>query len=109
MAVFSEEELIMISVALDEDNEENKEYKIKKRVKRSMWIHPSLMDRKTEGEYFTLYPHLVDDGDKFLKFFRMSARTFEMILSKIEKRILKQNTRFREAISPREKLVICLR
>jgi len=27
------------------------------------------MDRKIEGEYFTLYPHLIDDEDKFVKYF----------------------------------------
>lgn len=110
MALFSDEELIMIAVALDDEDRENEKCKTKEKMRnRSMWVHPSLIDRKTEGEYYTLYSHLVNDEDKFVQYFRMNTGTFEMILSRIEKKILKKNTRFREAISSREKLVVCLR
>ncbi|XP_053967742.1 uncharacterized protein LOC128869234 [Anastrepha ludens] len=74
-----------------------------------MWIHPSLINRKIEGEYHTLYRHLIDDEEKFLQYCRKDSGTFEMILRKIEHKILKNNTTFREAISPREKLLVCLR
>lgn len=39
----------------------------------------------------------------------MNTGTFEMILSRIQKDIQKEDTTFREAITPREKLVVCLR
>lgn len=63
-----------------------------------------LQDRKTEGEYNTLYPHLVDDESKFHSYFRMNKATFEKILSKIEVDLKKKkkNTPFREALTPRE-------
>lgn len=38
-----------------------------------MWVYSSLMQKKKkkklEGEYYTLYPHLIDDEDKFKKIF----------------------------------------
>nr|XP_034192161.1 uncharacterized protein LOC117609660 [Osmia lignaria]XP_034192162.1 uncharacterized protein LOC117609660 [Osmia lignaria] len=74
-----------------------------------MWVHPSLLTRKSEGKYYTLYRHLMKDEEKFIKYFRMDFRTFEMVLTKIEKKILKKNTTFREAISPRQKLMVCLK
>nr|XP_034194792.1 uncharacterized protein LOC117611013 [Osmia lignaria] len=74
-----------------------------------MWVHPSLKTRQTEGEYYTLYRHLMKDEEKFIKYFRMDSRTFEMVLAKISKKISKKNTTFRKAISPRQKLMVCLR
>jgi len=77
-------------MALDDEDKENEEKERKIRKRRSIWVYPSLINRKTEGEYFILYPHLVDDEDKFITYFRMSTETFEMIFSKIEKRIVKK-------------------
>lgn len=39
----------------------------------------------------------------------MDPGTFEMAVRKIEQTILKLNTTFREAISPRQKLMVYLR
>lgn len=39
----------------------------------------------------------------------MNTGTFEMILFRIQKDIQKEDTTFREVITPREKLVVCLR
>ena len=36
-----------------------------------------LQDRKSEGEFHTLYPHLIDDESKFYNYFRMNIGTFE--------------------------------
>lgn len=41
----------------------------------------------------------------FHKYFRMSQNRFYVLLTKIKK----QNTAFREAISPEEKLTVCLK
>jgi len=46
---------------------------------------------------------------KFYQYFRMSKHQFNYLLQKIEKDLKKKNTTFREAISPVEKLAICLR
>lgn len=66
-----------------------------------------LQYRKSEGEFHTLYPRLIDDESKFHSCFRMNTGTFEKILSKIQGDLKKENTPFREAMTPREKLAVC--
>lgn len=105
---FSIEELAIIALLLDEEDNIIKTRR-KHKAMRRMWVHPSLLQRKKEGEYYTLYPHLINDEEKFLQYCRMDWTTFEMILKKITVKIEKKNSKFREAISPREKLIVCLR
>jgi hypothetical protein len=93
--MFSEEKLICIAV-LDEEE---------RKSRKSKWVH-SLLQRKEEGEYFTLYKELVEDSVRFHQYFRMSESTY-LNLSLIDED-MKKNT-FHEAISPREKLAVCLR
>ena len=95
---FSALELAGIAIALDEEEGERK--------RRRFWVHPMLV--KSEGEYNTLYPHLIDDEEKFFNYFRMPKGTFEYILSKIGSDIMKEDTYFRESISSRERLAVCL-
>lgn len=47
--------------------------------------------------------------DKFYQYFRMPQYKFYDLLKLIEPILQKQNTIFREAISPTEKLAVCLR
>jgi hypothetical protein len=54
--MFSEEELICIAVLLDKE--------VRKSRKRKR-VHESLLQRKEEGEYFTLYKELVEDSVRF--------------------------------------------
>ena len=86
MCDFSTSDLIVIAVALDdEEKERNKQ-------KRQMWVHPILESRKSEREFHTLYPRLIDDESKFFNYFRMSIGTFEEILSKIHHKLKRENT-----------------
>lgn len=62
LALFSNEELIATAVALNDENRKNKEECERKMENRT---HPNLINRKLEREYYTLYPHLVDNNDKF--------------------------------------------
>ncbi|KAK4883228.1 hypothetical protein RN001_006547 [Aquatica leii] len=60
---FSIEELVIVSFILDEeDNIINARRKHQTRIR--MWVHPSLLQRKTEGEYYTLYIYKI----KLIKF-----------------------------------------
>ena len=68
-----------------------------------------LARQKSEGEFHTLFPRLIDDESKFHGYFRMNIGTFEKILSKIENDLKKEHTSFREAITPKVKLAVCLR
>jgi len=78
--------------------------------KKRLWVHKCFRNRKSEGEYWTVYKVLTDDEMKFYQYFRISKHKFNYLLQKIEKD-LKKNTTFREAISHVEKLRVatCLR
>ena len=69
-------------------------------VKR-MWVHPINNLRFEKGEYFVLYPDLRKYEDKFFK-------KFDYLLKMIQRRILRRNTNYREAISTEEQLIITL-
>ena len=55
MCHFSVRELAAIAIALDEEEGERKK----------LLVHPMLRDRKSEGEFYTLYLHLMDDESNF--------------------------------------------
>ena len=59
--------------------------------KKRMWVHKCSRNRKSEGEYWTLYKELAVDEMKFHQYFRMSKLQFNYLLLKIEKD-LKNNT-----------------
>lgn len=95
-------DLCCIALLLDEEEENKKR-------KRRFGTHKIFKKRKISGEYWTLFRQLMDDEEKFLQYFRMPICDFNVLLGKIENSIKKQNTTFKEAIGPREKLAVCLR
>ncbi|XP_049763612.1 uncharacterized protein LOC126092180 [Schistocerca cancellata] len=101
MPKFSLKQLAMIAIALDEEEEE-------RRPKR-VWVRNMLKGRECEGEFHTLYKELEEEESSFFKYFRMPKQQFFYLLSKIQTRITKKNSRFRCPISPRQKLMVCLR
>lgn len=103
MEVFSVDECAIIALILDQEEEE-----LQLRKKRK-WVHKAWEKRGTEGEFATLYKELLDDGTKFFEYFRMSQNSFNLLLKKLEVHIAKQNTRWRKAITPKERLAVCLR
>jgi hypothetical protein len=48
-----------------------------------VWVHKSFRNRKSEGEYWTLYKELADDETKFYQYFGMSKHQFNYLLQKI--------------------------
>lgn len=95
--MWSEENLII----LDEEAHS-------KKTKRRFWVHDMLKKRNIEGEYITLYKEL-DDDTKFFQYLRMSKYKFYELLSNIEPVIKKKNTKFRESISAKHTLCVCLK
>lgn len=77
--------------------------------KKRKWIHDINLDRHTYGEFHTLMPQLLKDSKRFYIYFRMPNDYFEEILNFIKEDIRKQDTNYREAISPEERLAITLR
>ncbi|KAJ8981474.1 hypothetical protein NQ317_007000 [Molorchus minor] len=74
---FSNCELAMIALLLDEENEANST------KRKRVWVHDMLKKRKTEGEYHTIYKELLNDETKFYQYFRMSIFQFNYLLDKI--------------------------
>lgn len=101
---FCVQELTAIALLLDEDEED----RVKAKKKR-LWVHECQRKRKSEGEFWTLYKELDDDETKFYQYFRMTKSKFNYLLQKVNEDLIKSNTCLREAISPRERLAVCLR
>jgi len=97
---------ILMKIALILDEEEEREKKTVNKEDDFGFTHWS-GTRLEEGEYSTLYPHLINDDVKFYKYFRMSHGEYMEILSKIENGLKKEDTPFRKSISPTEKLSVC--
>lgn len=104
---FSIEELAVIAILLEEEEESG--CGEEQQRKRRFAVHPMNVKRKKEGEFYTIYKELVDDEDRFFKYFRMSKYEFETIVTRITPVITKQDTKFKESLSPREKVAVCLR
>ena len=76
---------------------------------REMWIHPLNVDRALKGEFFRLYLDQRYFPDKFFQNYHMSTFQFDELLAKIAPRIMRNDTNFRKAITPEEKLCLTLR
>ena len=104
---FSTKELAVIAFLLEEEDENYRDANPIR--KRRFAVHPMNVKRKWEGEFYTLYKELQDDEERFVKYFRMSSLEFNSILAKISHLITRQNTKFKESLTPKEKLAVCLR
>ncbi|KAJ8946584.1 hypothetical protein NQ314_008839 [Rhamnusium bicolor] len=65
--------------------------------------------RMEYGEFHTLFPDLVEDEVKFFQYFHMSHEKFQTLLDILTPDLTRENTTFRVAIGPKERLAICLR
>lgn len=83
--------------------------KATKKRKRRWWVHTILQKRKKFGEYHRLVKELELDGERFQQYFRLTREQFAHILGIVGPHLQRQNTNWREALSPRERLAICLR
>ena len=67
-------------------------------------------EREQKGKYHLLVKELMlYDEEYFFHCFRMSPTTFEKLLSWIGPLLKRASTKMREAISPSERLCVCLR
>ena len=73
-----------------------------------MWVHPINIKRPEFGVFSHLYPDLPKDEEKFHGFFRMTIGQFYLPSQLAGEEIRKQNTNYRRAISPEERLAIFL-
>ena len=84
----------------------------KRRGHRTFWVRPRISRRRQFG----LYDHLLvelrnEDQASFKNFMRMPPppEMFDELLTRVDPRITKQNTNYREALDPDLKLALTLR
>lgn len=78
--------------------------------RRRFWVRHWYLQRPMMGQYHLLMDELrLRDESSFKNFTRMDPETFFYILGRIEEAIRKQDTFWREAISPAQRLAVTLR
>nr|XP_022906141.1 protein ANTAGONIST OF LIKE HETEROCHROMATIN PROTEIN 1-like [Onthophagus taurus] len=83
--------------------------KKKRNARKKYWVHPLLRERQSKGLFYTYYFDIKNYEAKFFNYMRMSRSTFHHLLDGIKTKISGSNSRFRQCISPEEKLVITVR
>ena len=78
------------------------------RVDRTMWVHPMNNIRGEKGEFVLHYYDLQQYEDRFFAMYRMSVNKFDELLGLVSLFIEKQPNNYREAVSPKERLVVAL-
>lgn len=89
------EEDVMIALSCNE---------IEQKRRPRFWVHEINLKRETYGEFHHLFPDLLGEDEKFFKYFRMSTAEFYELIELLP--IRKQDTNFRKAISPEERLAV---
>ncbi|KAK0137444.1 Protein ALP1-like [Merluccius polli] len=87
---------------------------LRRRRRRIVYLHVcgctiSLGGRQQQGAYHNLVQELRFDDARFAAYFRLNKCQFEQLLRIVAPSITKLDTKFRQAISPEERLCICLR
>lgn len=102
METINKKKLILISVLYHQ----NKKRRASRKGK--LFMHPITSARMLSGAFITLYSQLREDANKFFNYFRMSMRTFDELISKIENKIAHSGF-LRIAITPTERLAVTIR
>ncbi|XP_068089476.1 uncharacterized protein [Hyperolius riggenbachi] len=80
-----------------------------RRRQRRYWVHPLLLERKEKGQFHILYADLRKHPEKLFAYVRMSPASFDDILNELTTDLQRENTFFREPVSPTERLLLTLR
>ena len=81
-----------------------------RKQQRRMWVRKIFQSRRTKGEYHALITEMrLGDHESFYRYFHMTPQRFSHLLSLVGPHIRRQDTRFRQAIPPDERLAITLR
>ena len=56
----------------------------KKKRRHRCWVHPLLRTRLQTAQFYTLFYELRKDESKFLKYFRMSLKSFDELLNLLQ-------------------------
>lgn len=81
----------------------------RKRRNRAVWTREWILRRESQGAFNQLMELRLCDVSSYRNLVRMDASTFEELLTRVAPRITYQDTVFRQAIPPAERLAITLR
>ncbi|KAJ9573675.1 hypothetical protein L9F63_008945 [Diploptera punctata] len=98
-------ELEIVALVLEEEDINWR----RNRRRRGMWVHNAWKKRGVEGEFVSLLPHVKCDDTKFYEHFRMLMYTLNQLERKLKEKLRKQDTLWRQSVTPRERLAVCLR
>lgn len=76
--------------------------------KRNCWVHPFWKKNCEIRGACSLFSRLSDES-RFQSFYRMQINTFNKLLQLVGPTIVKKDTNYRKAASPKERLLITLR
>ena len=79
------------------------------RRQRSVWVRDSLGDREDLGEFTAFWEKERSHADEFHAAYRMSPARFDELLGRLHASLKHQDTRFRMAIPPAERLAMTIR
>ena len=80
-----------------------------KKRKAKYWVHPLFGNRSRQGAFNNLIQELKDDDEKYFNYFRMSKSSYNELLHRLAPALQRQNTKFRNALTPDEQLTIAIR
>ncbi|KAJ8020629.1 hypothetical protein HOLleu_11841 [Holothuria leucospilota] len=99
-----DEEILLLALFFRRRNRR----KCRSRRQRRWGVHPINRRRKTQGAYHKLVGELLQDEEKFYKYFRTTREQFAQILHYVEKDLIRVGNS-RDTIKPRERLALTLR
>jgi hypothetical protein len=76
----------------------------KKKRRHRYWVHPLVCTRLETVQFYTLFYELREDENEFLKYFRMSLKSFDELPSLLQEEICGLETNMRRCVPPAERL-----
>lgn len=89
MEILNDIEATCVIFALHEDHELEK--KSTKKMKRRHWVHPLNLIRPKNGQFQVTFMTLRSYPEEFLKYYRMSIKSFDELLSSRIMSLLSKN------------------
>ncbi|XP_050064926.1 uncharacterized protein LOC126553856, partial [Aphis gossypii] len=110
---FDDIEVTYIIYVLYEEHEVSKKQK-RDKIKRRLRVYPLNLKRpmftiSQNGQFQVTFMTLRSYPEEFIKYYRMSIRSFDELLSLVSQKFSKQHTGLRMPIPPEERLTVTMR
>jgi hypothetical protein len=81
----------------------------KLKEKKEVLVSSNNESKVAKGKFYSLFEDLKAHPQKFFRYFRMSAATFDKLLVLLGPSLTFQDTRMRKSVPPEERLAVTLR